>query len=465
MRKIVGGASVLVVAAALLLLAHPVASQDGTNITDLGPLAGVGSPTDINSNGQLVGWHGSLDHFLWTPERGWESLPGPGLTSVYINDARQVATTVYSGTINTKAILWDGGEVTTLGDLGSGYTVARAMNEAGHVVGQSYTGEVQYHAFLWTPQAGIQDLGTPGGDYSKGVAINNLDWVAGDGRTATGETHAFLWTSSDGMTDLGTLGATYSSAYDVNDAGQVVGVSDVAPGQSHAFLWTGDDGMIDLGTLGGTWSIARDINEAGEVAGSSSMADGSEHAFLWTPDGGLQDLGGLGGVGSRAVRVTNSGQVVGRAWLASGEYRGFVWTEATGMLELVPLPGGTYSDAVDLNENGQAVGWSNTDTGERHAVVWTVVVPSPEEQIQGLLGSLSQLVNDGSLKQGNANALTQKLENALGQLQADKTGPACAQLQAFVNQVEAYTKNGNLPAEDGAALIEAVNIVIGEVCG
>ena len=96
-------------------------------------------------------------------------------------------------------------------------------------------------------------LGTlPGGSYSLAKGIDNAGQVVGESRG-----HAFLY-SSGTMTDLGTLpGGLDSYATGINNAGQVVGYSDTASGPGHAFLYS-NGAMTDLGTLpGGNWSANR----------------------------------------------------------------------------------------------------------------------------------------------------------------------------------------------------------------
>jgi hypothetical protein len=75
------------------------------------------------------------------------------------------------------------------------------------------------------------------------------------------------------------------------------------------------------------------------------------------------------------------------------------------------------------------------------------------------------LVDEGVLNSGNANALIQKLETAARQLDAGKTNVVCAQLETFINQVEALIRTGKLTEELGAELIGAANSIISLVCG
>ena len=241
---------------------------------------------------------------------------------------------------------------------------------------------------------------------------------------ATGGAHAFLWTAEDGMIDLGTLGGTRSYARGINDLGQVVGESSMATGGAHAFLWTAEGGMIDLGTLGGARSSAWGINNLGQVVGESSMATGGAHAFLWTAEDGMTDLGSLGGLSSAAYGINNLGQVVGEgSYSARGHAHAFLWA--------VPA-----------------------------TLVTPVTIVTPEAAIADAVENVTALVAAGTLSDGEATALTAKLDAARHQLDKDNTKAATSVLKAFINQVGAMVNSGRLTAEEARSLIDSVNTAI-----
>ena len=80
-----------------------------------------------------------------------------------------------------------------LDTLGSGYSVAAAVNEAGQVVG-----DVDFHAFTWTEAGGMVDRGTlGGGSSSHAIGVNEAGQVVGWSGTAGDQaTHAFSSTQA-----------------------------------------------------------------------------------------------------------------------------------------------------------------------------------------------------------------------------------------------------------------------------
>ena len=100
--------------------------------------------------------------------------------------------------------------------------------------------------------------------------------------------HAFLWTREAGMQDLGTVKGDYASvALGINDRGEVVGASFDKTGVPRAFLRR-DGKMIDLNTLLPANApihalIGEIVNSSGEIAGFGVNSSGQTHAFLATP--------------------------------------------------------------------------------------------------------------------------------------------------------------------------------------
>ncbi len=266
-----------------------------------------------------------------------------------------------------RAVLWQNGQPTPLETLGGRFSRARAINEAGHIVGAADTDQADAenrpisHAVLWRNGEAL-DLGTLGGATSTAHDVNSHDQVVGVADLPFDEfeeprRHAFLWQNGR-MRDLGTLGGAVSVAYGINDRGQIVGESETREGSTHAFLW--DNGrMRDLGSLGGGVSTAYDVNELSQIAGTSAAGGLTFHAFLWE-NGRMTDLGSLGGSASLAVDIDESGQLAGFATTRNSRgYHACLWQDG-GILDLnQQLPHGSgweLAMANAMNGKKQIVG-------------------------------------------------------------------------------------------------------------
>jgi probable HAF family extracellular repeat protein len=310
------------------------------------------------------------------------------------NSGQAVGISYKDGWQRQHAFLYSTGTgMTDLGTLGGLNSYAYGINDSGQVVGTSQpsaevavlqpTGDAYFHAFLYSSGTGMVDLGTLGGWHSAARAINDSGQVVGESYvTGNDAAHAFLYSSDTGMIDLGTLGGSVSVAYGINAGGQVVGTARVPDNNSHAFLYSTDAGMIDLGTLGGAGSTARGINDSGQVVGWASTSADETHAFLYDGDNGMTDLGTLGGSASGGYGINASGQVVGTA-----NGRAFLYSSGVGMTDLndlIPLSGWTLKEARAINDIGEIVG-QGTIGGETHAFLLTPI-PEPSSVVLAALG-------------------------------------------------------------------------------
>jgi len=241
----------------------------------------------------------------------------------------------------TRAFIWDGGEMRDLGTLGGTDALAAFINETGQVVGWSYTGSTQ-----------------PSG-CGPALAIGS-----------------FVWDKDNGMRSLGGFGGTCTLAYGLNNRGQVVGYS-YPPGvqSGRAFVWR--DGTIqDLGGAPGTCTFAFAINEARQAVGGLCLGS-YFHAALWTGVGQITDLGTLGSDPcSNATDINAMGQVVGGS-ISLAECLGegnatdaFLWENGSivNLNALIP-PGSplhlVYPDTI--NDRGEIAGDGMDAIGNNHA--------------------------------------------------------------------------------------------------
>ena len=83
--------------------------------------------------------------------------------------------------------------------------------------------------------------------------------------------------------------------------------------------------------------------------------------------------------------------------------------------------------------------------------------------LNNLISHIEILVEEGYLNQGNGNALISKIRAAIKSLDKDNAKAANGQLNAFINQVEAFVKKGKLTSDQGEELIKtALKAIAGD---
>lgn len=289
-------------------------------VEDLGALPGETYviPFGVNASGQVVGWSGFYRAFIFTD--------GAGLTELF-------------------------------GVGGRPYALARGINDAGLIVGESWGGGLSFRAVRWTAGLG-EDLGALGAS-SRAWDINTSDIVVGETPVDALDTDAFIFTEVGGAELL--VPSHYAShAFDINEVGQVAGAMTVGNAY-HAFRFTPGAGIQDLGVVDGfLGSFGRAINISGQVAGMVTSATGnSQHVFRFTDGIGMVDLGGVGET-NEVWAMNARGDFVGRGLPTSGLERAFLYTDEGGLrdfsLLIDPALGLRMFYAHDINDAGQIVG-------------------------------------------------------------------------------------------------------------
>ncbi len=307
----------------------------------------------LNANGVAAGWRGETSGraraCVWRQGAAQELGLLAGYTETYaaaINANEQVVGLAKApGDARfCRAFLWEKGRLRDLGALGGQYSSARALNDAGQIVGGATRSDDTMHAFLWERER-MQDLGTlAGGDFSLADGVNRGGQVVGAAnRTANGSSHAFLWERGR-MRDLGLLpGGAAAHAHAINDKGQAVGWAGAASGETHSVLWQNGQ-AIDLSAPDSDVNAAWDINNRGQIVGNFANARQRMRAFVWEA-GRMRDLNALIAPGSGwtlqfACKINDRGQIIGKG-LRQGETHAFLLTP----LKPGPMPATEKSGA------------------------------------------------------------------------------------------------------------------------
>jgi hypothetical protein len=120
---------------------------------------------------------------------------------------------------------------------------------------------------------------------------------------------------------------------------------------------------------------------------------------------------------------------------ASGSAGGF---SSTLTITTAGAPPGTYSLTLTGTDARLLIG------GTRSATL-TLTILTPAQAIPNVITTIQGLQTAGVLNGGQANSLVVKLNHAIGSLNSKPGQPtACNQLQAFVNEVNAYVSAGTL---------------------
>lgn len=274
--------------------------------------------------------------------------------------------------------------------LGGTYGAALDLNDAGQVVGSSFTAAGTSGAFIWDAAGGIRAIPGASGAGAAAYAINAQGQVVG-----STSTQGFIWEAASGLRLLSSAPDTSARAYAINDAGQIAGESrswqavawqnpgemrqlsstngqasaidpsgrvigyEFVNGYQQATRWLPDGTPERLaGSLGAaTQSAALATNAVGQVVGWSGSAGGE--ATLWEAGMGGRTLGRLGGLNSSAEAINAAGQVVGLVDRGSGLYGGFLWRDGAGMSDLNPFFASVAPRRVlpsAINAHGQIAG-------------------------------------------------------------------------------------------------------------
>jgi hypothetical protein len=151
----------------------------------------------------------------------------------------------------------------------------------------------------------------------------------------------------------------------------------------------------------------------------------------------------------------------GKGLVYSGYIGGSRFDEGIGIA--VDGAGNSYvTGRTSSSDFPVAVGPDASLNGVTDAFVAKIAAPrlSPREAIGQLIDQVEALVAAGHLKRGPGEALINKLEVALKQLDRCHINPAINQLESFVHRVNGLVNKGKLTPAQGQSLTGPANEII-----
>jgi probable HAF family extracellular repeat protein len=326
-----------------------------------------------------------------TQRRTWTALFAATLGLVVLSN---------SFTQSSRAQSAQGYTLIDLGSLGGGDTQAFDLNDSTQVIGYSRTSALQSRAFLW--DAGqMANLGVVNADdfRSAAVDLNTLGDAVGTSTLKNGFARAALFRNGSAIALTPELppyeGTSFASA--INDHGHIVGAIDDDDSYFYQGVLWANGSRTDLGHLGLGTTRPADINNVGQVVGTSSTTDGLGHAFLWE-NGAITDLGVVEGDHESAASAINAnGVIVGTSGRIDESYQQRPFIYENGAMRAIPVQS-SEAYATDINDAGVVVGIMRTGGTISPYHAWIYV--------DGVVTNLNSLISSGSgLHLAYANAI------------------------------------------------------------
>ena len=327
----------------LSLLLAVICSQasalpSGYEVTDLNALTGIPDILDVSASGTWVCGR----TFAWSAETGLIKIGTLGRYNqvMAINDSGQVAGGSLTPNRKMHAFIWSPESgITDLNPLSNDHSWATGINNSGQAVGYSHTSGEPSQIFFWSPESGMIDICTldSGSPQVKNFAINDVGQVIFFSMSGS-----FLWTEEAGMQDLSAIAGRRFRSRAINNAGQIAG--DVYEGSARpAALLEPNGELIILGLLPGCDSSeASAINNRGQVVGRSwKLAPGISisKSFIWDPGTGMVDLNSLvalpaGFMLGSPSKIFDDGRIVCTMYTPNG-YRKALLTPVATQVQII----------------------------------------------------------------------------------------------------------------------------------
>lgn len=261
-----------------------------------------------------------------------------------------------------------------VGLVGSEGSRARAVNDFGQVVGDSYFDDT-IRATYW--DNGIAtDLSPIGHDFSLGNDINNNNRIGG-----SASRHSVLASEVFGLIGVpaatttleqaGILSNHGTTVTAINEAGHIIGEIDDGNG-----FFYGDSGLVEYSApnlaVNGLHMV--DINDNGRVVGRYTQGNNAV-SFIGDTNGNiLTELDSFEGGSTSVTGINDNNLVTGHSTNAAGRFRAFIGDE-NGITDLDTAGNFTNSIARAINDNSSIVGSASyLDVGgQQHSglFLWT----------------------------------------------------------------------------------------------
>lgn len=328
--------------------------------------------SDINSDGQMVGYYLNADFYRQAVMWDIDGTPIPlampegeiDADAKAINDSGQIVGGATDFTFGTSALLWNAGTpdaFLTISSVEGQAAEPQDINNNGVVVGGigGWQTGAPSRAFSWTLGGGVIDHGVPDENLpdqqARWNAVNAQGTVVGHWNLHSSNVHATIGDASvPAVLPMGGPSEAFPTiATAINDAGVAVGLGlaqDVAMLVPVVFQADGNYTEIPGAVLDQTNGAATAINNGGTIVGTAGI--GSAHGAVpglaaWVHIDGVSydlytsvDETGAFESFSRPSAINDDGVIVGIGRLENGDFASF---------RLTPIAGdGIFADDFEL---------------------------------------------------------------------------------------------------------------------
>lgn len=203
---------------------------------------------------------------------------------------------------------------TTIDAPNSIFTVARAVNSQGDIVGWFPDTGFKRHGYLLSNGNFTQiDFNNDVNRRTTALGLNHGGDIVGDYRGTDGRTHGYLL-SGGTSTNIDPPSSVRTTARAINSSGDIVGFFRDSTGGFHGFLVNKSD-LTSFTTLdfpGATFTLATAINDSGEIVGLHGDSAFVDHAFVRSPGGTITAVADVpGAVDTDSWAIDNTGRIAG----------------------------------------------------------------------------------------------------------------------------------------------------------